>query len=86
MKINHQMSISDVENILRQRDTFKTFGITQLGIFGSFVRGEPYQDIDFLLEQELDFETRQRLKKHLSTILKQKVDLVSAKFADPIIL
>lgn len=82
----HQMTLSELENILRQNGVFDAFGITQLGVFGSFARGEVYRDIDFLLEQDLDYETRKRLKNRLSRVLKTKIDLVSAKFADPIVL
>ena len=79
-------AISELETKLRQNKIFDTFGITQLGIFGSYARGEAYRDIDFLLEQDLDFETRELLKNSLSRILMVKVDLIPAKFADPIIL
>ncbi len=82
----HQMTLSALEDTLRQHGVFETFGIAQLGVFGSFARGEAYQDIDFLLEQDLDYETRKRLKNRLSRILKVKIDLVPAKFADPIVL
>ena len=79
-------TIVELETTLRQNDIFDAFGITQLGVFGSFARGETYRDIDFLLEQDLDYETRKRLKNRLSRVLKSKIDLVPAKFADPIIL
>ena len=79
-------TILEVETALRKNGIFDAFGITQLGVFGSFARGETYRDIDFLLEQDLDYETRKRLKSRLSKVLKAKIDLVSAKFADPIIL
>ena len=85
-KTEHQMTLSTLENTLRQHGIFEAFGIAQLGVFGSFARGEAYQDIDFLLEQDLDYETRKRLKNRLSRILKVKIDLVPAKFADPIVL
>lgn len=79
-------AISDMEDILRREGVFDAFKITQLGVFGSFARGEAYRDIDFLLEQDLDYETRQQLKNRLSKVLNVKIDLVPAKFADPIIL
>ena len=79
-------AIEEVEIALQKNGIFDAFGITQLGIFGSFARGETHRDIDFLLEQDLDYETRKRLKNRLSRILKAKIDLIPAKFADPIIL
>jgi len=82
----NNMTLQELENILRQQNVFETFGLTQLGVFGSFARGEAYHDIDFLLEQDLDFKTRQRLKRRLTKVLGLKIDLVPTKYADPIIL
>ena len=80
------MTLQELEDILRQKQVFEVFGLTQLGVFGSFARGEDYHDIDFLLEQDLDFATRQKLKRKLTKILGLKIDLVPSKYADPIIL
>lgn len=80
------MTLQELESILRQQKVFDVFGLTQLGVFGSFARGETYHDIDFLLEQDLDFATRQKLKRKLTKILGLKIDLVPSKYADPIIL
>lgn len=80
------MTLLELENILRKAKIFDAFGITQLGVFGSFARNETYNDIDFLLEDDLDFTTRQLLKRRLRNLLKTPIDLVPRKFADPIIL
>ncbi|MDF7821906.1 nucleotidyltransferase domain-containing protein [Runella sp. MFBS21] len=80
------MTLQELESILRQQKVFEVFGITELGVFGSFARGEDYHDIDFLLEQDLDFNMRQKLKRRLTKILGLKIDLVPSKYADPIIL
>jgi uncharacterized protein len=80
------MTVSELEITLRENNVFERFGLLQLGIFGSFARNEPYNDIDFLLEQDLDFTTRQKLKRYLKSILKVNIDIVAEKFADPIIL
>lgn len=79
-------TLVELEEILRKNNIFESFGIAQLGVFGSFARGEVYKDIDFLLEQDLDYKTRELLKRRLSSLLKVKIDLVPAKFADPIVL
>ena len=80
------MTVQELELILQKKQIFEQFGIDKLGIFGSFARGEAYKDIDFLLEDDLDYATRQRLKRKLVFILKTKIDIVPQKFADPIIL
>jgi uncharacterized protein len=80
------MTIKELELILRREGIFEEFGINRLGLFGSFARGEKYRDIDILLEQPLDYKMREQLQRRLQLLLHTKVDVVPAKFADPIIL
>lgn len=80
------MTIHELESILRKERIFEEFGISRLGLFGSFARGEKYRDIDILLEQHLDYTMREKLKEKLQALLNIKIDLVPEKFADPIIL
>lgn len=80
------MTIHELESILRKERIFEEFGISRLGLFGSFARGEQYRDIDILLEQNLDYTMREKLKEKLQALLNIKIDLVPEKFADPIIL
>jgi len=80
------MTVREFELILRKEGVFDEFGISRLGLFGSFARGEVYHDIDILLEQNLDYTIREKLKDKLQSLLNIKVDLVPEKFADPIIL
>ena len=80
------MTIDELEKLLRKENVFGEFGINRLGIFGSFARGENYNDIDILLEQNMDYKKREQLKSKLQTLLKTKVDLVPEKFVDAIIL
>ena len=80
------MTIQELETLLRQENIFEEFGIDRLGLFGSFARGEPYRDIDILLERKMDYKRRDLLKAKLQTLLGIKVDLVPENFADPIIL
>lgn len=80
------MTVNELEILLRQEKVFEEFGIKSLGLFGSFARGETYNDIDFLLEQNIDYRVREKLKANLQTLLNLKVDIVVKKFADPVIL
>nr|WP_295923180.1 nucleotidyltransferase domain-containing protein [uncultured Dyadobacter sp.] len=80
------MTIQELELLLRKERIFEEFGISRLGLFGSFARGEKYRDIDILLEQNIAYGARERLKEKLQSLLRIKVDLVPEKFADPIIL
>lgn len=79
-------TIQELETILRVENIFDEFGLNRLGVFGSFARGEKYNDIDILIEQNLNYKIRENLKEKLQTILNVKVDLIPEKFADPIIL
>ena len=80
------MSIEELETLLRAENVFDEFGLNRLGIFGSFARGEKYNDIDLLVEQNLYYSTREALKEKLQKLLNIKIDLVPEKFADPILL
>lgn len=80
------MTIRELELLLREERIFEEFGISRLGLFGSFARGEKYHDIDILLEQNMEYQLREKLKEKLQALLHIKIDLVPEKFADPIIL
>ncbi|NJO76517.1 MAG: nucleotidyltransferase family protein [Leptolyngbyaceae cyanobacterium RM1_406_9] len=65
------------------------YHVTQLGIFGSYVRGEQTQksDVDVLVEFEPEFRfgllTFCELENYLSDLLGLKVDLVMKKGLKP---
>lgn len=67
------------------------YHVTQLGIFGSYVRGEqtPTSDVDLLVEFEPEFRfgliTFSELEDELSQLLGLKVDLVMKKGLKPYI-
>lgn len=67
-------------------DLYKRFSIKELGVFGSYSRGEQNKrsDIDILVEFEkpigLDFVT---LAEELEKILNKKVDLISKAAIKP---
>ncbi|MCM8797755.1 MAG: nucleotidyltransferase family protein, partial [Candidatus Omnitrophica bacterium] len=63
-----------------KRRITKRFGVKEIGVFGSYVRGEHQEksDIDVLVEFEtpVDFFTFLELEEVLSKLLGVKVDLV----------
>ncbi len=65
------------------------YGVKEIGIFGSYVRGEQLEqsDIDILVEFEkpVGFIKFMRLEKHLADLLGVKVDLVTKKALKPYI-
>lgn len=83
------MKVSNIEsfqNFLRQHKVFQRFGLSRIGIFGSFARGEKYNDIDILIEENISFDKRVELKEFLENSLHTKIDVVVKQFAEPIIL
>ena len=75
--------------ILREHQTkIKSFGVTKLGLFGSFVREEqrPDSDIDLLVEFQPDqktFDNFIQLAFFLEDVLQQKVELVTPESLSP---
>lgn len=76
-------SISTIVKMLRLHDTDvrEKFKITEIGVFGSYVRGEQRDDsdIDILVEFERGYKTfdnYMELKFFLEDILTSKIDLV----------
>jgi predicted nucleotidyltransferase len=68
------------------RDEISCFGVRQLGLFGSAVRGEATQDsdLDFLVEFETkSFDAYMDLKFFLEDLFSCQVDLVIADAIKP---
>jgi uncharacterized protein len=67
----------------------KEYGVKEIGIFGSYVRGEQkaISDVDILIELErpVGFVKFMKLEKRISDILGVKVDLVTKKALKPYI-
>lgn len=82
-------SRSDIINLLeRHRTEIKAFGVSELGIFGSFARGEQTEnsDVDVLVEMDLrTFDTYMNLLFYLEELFGRKVDLVVKDTIKPII-
>ena len=74
------------QQFLREQKVFARFGFDRIGVFGSFARGERFNDIDLLIESRLDYDSRKALKNFLEAKLNVPVDIVLKDFAEPIIL
>ena len=79
-------NIIALEEYFRANKIFERFGISRIGIFGSYGRGEKYNDIDLFLEENLDYEKRMQLKTLVENAFHTRVDVVVKEFAEPIIL
>ena len=75
--------LNKIKEILRQQKPYlnKKYGVTEIGVFGSYVRGEqrPDSDVDILIELEdpprIDLFDLVNLRDFLSNLLSQEVDI-----------
>ena len=83
------MKISDFQTLqtyLREQDIFGRFGLSRIGVFGSFARGEEFRDLDLLIEDDIPYRKLIALRDELQTDLTIPVDLMIRRYAEPIIL
>lgn len=72
-----------------KNEFFQKFGVTKLGLFGSYVRGDANNnsDIDILIELEDNLtnihEKKLELKKNLEDFFHLKVDIAREKYLKP---
>ena len=83
------MKISDFQTLqayLREQDIFGRFGLSRIGVFGSFARGEAFKDIDLLIEDDISYSKLIALRNALQSDLTVPVDITIRRYAEPIIL
>jgi hypothetical protein len=75
-------SLEEINAILREHkeELYKKYKVKEIGIFGSFVRGEQKKrsDVDILVEFEVlpDLLKFIEMERYLERLLRKKVDLV----------
>ena len=79
-------TIEDIRNYFIEHDLFNKYNLTKIGVFGSFARGEKFNDIDLYVEDEVNLLKLYYLKKILQHEWNIKVDIVPKKEADPLIM
>lgn len=83
------MSAEEIVEVLRKhRDEIKRFGVRELWLFGSYVRGEAGEDsdVDILVEFEpgkKTFDNYMGLKFYLEDLLGVEVDLITVEALKP---
>jgi uncharacterized protein len=65
---------------------FRHPGVNRIGVFGSYARGNDYNDIDLLLDEDPGYEKRELLKEVVEEKLKEPCDVVVKDKLEPIIL
>ena len=82
-------SLDRIKEILKkhEKELKEKYGIKEIGIFGSYLRGEAKEesDLDILVEFEktIGFFKFLELEEYLSNLIGIKVDLVSKKALKP---
>ncbi|GAA4401947.1 hypothetical protein GCM10023187_16630 [Nibrella viscosa] len=74
------------QRYLREKQVFDQFGLNRVGVFGSFARGEVYQDIDLLIDEDVPYQQLIELREKLQRDLQVRIDIMLKPFAEPIIL
>ncbi len=84
-------TIKEIKNLLskHRKELEAKYKVKNIGVFGSFVRGEQKKksDIDILVEfkETVDFFEFLDLEEHLERLLGIKVDLVTKRALKPLI-
>ncbi len=82
----HNVQISELEDIMVRNKLFDKFNLNRLGIFGSAARGEASNDIDILIEENVDYRSLSVLRDELQRLMNKRIDIVIARYANPIVL
>ncbi|MBI4846315.1 MAG: nucleotidyltransferase family protein [Candidatus Omnitrophica bacterium] len=81
----------EILNLIKNnQNDIVSFGVKQLGLFGSFVKGKqnPESDIDLLVEfypDKKNFDNFIHLSFLLETLLKHRIELVTSESLSPYI-
>ena len=79
-------NINDLHTLFTEKNLFREYNINRIGVFGSFVRGEKFNDIDLFIEDDLNFQQLIQLKSLLETETGIPFDIMQKKYAEPVIL
>lgn len=79
---------SIIERLRRERTALAALGVLEIGLFGSFARGEqtPESDVDLLVEftpQQHTFDSFMDLSFFLEALLGRKVELLTRESLSP---
>lgn len=78
--------LNDLFLLFRNQKIFERYGLKRIGVFGSFARGEQFQDIDLFIEDEIDYKKIIELKALLERSAGVRVDIMEKKSAEPLVL
>ena len=79
-------NISDLYILFNEMNLFREYNIKRIGVFGSFARGEQFNDIDLFIEDDLNFQQLIQLRNLLEKETGIPFDIMKKKYAEPVIL
>ncbi|MBL0272567.1 MAG: nucleotidyltransferase domain-containing protein [Chitinophagaceae bacterium] len=79
-------NINDLFLLFSHNNLYRQYGLKRIGVFGSFARGEKFNDIDLFIEEEINFRQVLQLKELLERETGMPVDIMQKKYAEPVIL
>ena len=79
-------TVNDLGAFFNKIRVFEQFALNRIGVFGSFARGEKFNDIDILIESSDKMSKFVNLKNILESQSGIRFDVVVDRYADPIIL
>jgi predicted nucleotidyltransferase len=80
-------TLDALEKAIKKENILQKYRLEKIGIFGSFARGEKANDIDFYIDTETcDLRKLIELKNDLEKISQKSVDIMTKKYANPIVL
>jgi predicted nucleotidyltransferase len=82
----NELTVEKFSEILRKNRLLKKYGIEKMSLFGSFIRGKKFNDIDILVEEADNYDALVDFKLELESLTNEKVDIMIKKFANPIVL
>jgi predicted nucleotidyltransferase len=76
----------DLAQAIKKRNLLAKYGLSRIGVFGSFVRGEAFNDIDFCVDlAPNNFSAVIELKRDLENVAGKPVDIMVERYANPIV-
>ena len=77
-------TIDDLSKIIRKKGILQKYNLDKIGVFGSFARGEKFNDIDFCVEKDgFTYDELTALKEDLEKLFHIKVDVMPKDRAHP---
>ena len=76
----------DLFTFINDESILERFNLKKIGVFGSFARGEKFNDIDLMIDDDIDFKKLLELKIFLETKTGNWFDIMQKKSAEPVIL